>query len=269
MITISIKEAALLRGCTERYLRQQALTGQINSVTEQTKNGRKKYMIPLTELTEAEQIRYYSDHGMELPKKLRKTKAKPAAARSTDLESYSADQREEINIWSEILREWDDYCIGKPSKVQATNEFAALAAERYPDIKISSDVLYRKKRALKEHGVCGLIDLRGGHNKGSSVIPEAVWQMFLYFYLSENKPPVKKCIENVKNEIKKTAPELLPLPSDNTFYRHIETDNKETLNILGREGEKAFTDRYKYTGLSSKVCKLCCLMRGAPESFSS
>lgn len=244
MITISIKEAALLRGCTERYLRQQALTGQINAVTEQTKNGRKKYMIPLTELTEAEQIRYYSDHGMELPKELRKVKTKPAAARSTDLESYSADQREEINIWSEILREWDDFCIGKPSKVQATKEFAALVAERYPDIKISSDVLYRKKRALKEHGVCGLIDLRGGHNKGSSVIPEAVWQMFLYFYLSENKPPVKKCIEDVKDEIKKTAPELLPLPSDNTFYRHIETDIKETLKILGREGEKAFTDRY-------------------------
>ncbi len=244
MITISIKEAALLRGCSAQHLQKQALAGQINAVTEQTKNGRKKYMIPLTELTEAEQIRYYSDHGMELPKELRKVKTKPAAARSTDLESYSADQREEINIWSEILREWDDFCIGKPSKVQATKEFAALVAERYPDIKISSDVLYRKKRALKEHGVCGLIDLRGGHNKGSSVIPDITWQAFLYYYLDEGQPPISKCLESTEQwleEIGRT--DCLPLPSANTFYRHTKTDIAETLKILGREGQKAFYDR--------------------------
>ena len=243
MITVTIKEAAELKECSERYLRQQALNGLINSITGFTKSGRKKYMIPLSELSEAEQIKYYNAHGQELPKELKKTVSKTKPRRSTDIETYSADQREEIAVWNEILREWDDYCIGKP-KTQATIDYAALAAEKFPELKISAGVLYRKKRALKEHGVCGLIDLRGGHNKGASVIPETVWQMFLYFYLDENKPPVNRCIEDVRDEIKLTAPELLPLPSDSTFYRHIESDIKETLKVLGREGEKAFTDRY-------------------------
>ena len=244
MITVSIKEAAELRGCTDRHLRQQALTGQINAIIEQTKTGRKKYMILLTELTEAEQIRYYSNHSADLSKELRKSKSKPKQTRSTDLESYSADQREEITMWSDILQGLDDYCIGKPSKTQAVKDYAAIAAEKYPDLKISADVLYRKKRALKEYGVCGLIDLRGGHNKGSSVIPEIAWQTFLFFYLDENKPPISKCIENTEHELERISPDLLPLPSTSTFYRHIQTDVKETIKILGREGEKAFTDRY-------------------------
>ena len=137
MITVTVKEASELKGCSEQYLRKQALNGQIKASTEMTKNGRKRYMIPLSELTEAEQLQYYKKHDMELPKELRKPKAKTTVARSTDIESYSADQREEITFWSNILNEWKDYCIDKSSKTQATKDFAAAAALKYPDIQIS------------------------------------------------------------------------------------------------------------------------------------
>ncbi len=40
MIMISVKEAALLKGCSEQFLRKLALNGQIHTVTERTKNGR-------------------------------------------------------------------------------------------------------------------------------------------------------------------------------------------------------------------------------------
>ena len=238
LITITVKETAELKNVSVRTIQRYIKQGKIQS---EIKGGQN--FIPLSELTETEQLQYYKNHDIELPKELQKPKAKTTAARSTDIESYSAEQREEITFWSNILNEWNNYCIGKPSKTQATKDFAAAAALKYPDIQISANVLYRKKRALKEHGVCGLIDLRGGHNKGSSVIDEITWQAFLYFYLDENQPPVTKCLEHLEIWLNDNHPELLPFPSPSTFYRHIDSDIKESLKVLGREGEKAFTDR--------------------------
>ncbi len=243
MINISIKEASMLKNCSEQFLRKQALNGQIETTVTQTKSGRKKYMVPIETLTEQEQLRYYTEHGIEPPKELRRVKSKPSPIRSTDIESYSASQREQIALWSDILREWDEYCIGKPSKTQATKDYAVLAAEKYPDVKISADILYRKKRALKEYGVCGLIDLRGGHNKDSSIIPDVVWNTYLSFYLDQNKPPESECYKNTKLIIEMNCPELLPIASYRTFARHIKSDLTLAVKTLGREGEKAFKDR--------------------------
>lgn len=245
MINISIKEAAGLKGCSVQHLQKQALNGQIETTVTQTKSGRKKYMVPIETLTEQEQIRYYSDHGLELPKELQKTKEKPKAVRSTDIESYSASQRDQIALWSGILREWDEYLIGKASKTLATKDFAALTAEKYPAIQISSGVLYRKKRALKEHGICGLIDLRGGHNKGASAIPEVVWNTYLSFYLDQRKFTQTRCYKMTQQVISEECPELMPIASYRTFIRHIENDLSEAVETLGREGEKAFKDRCK------------------------
>ena len=242
MIYLTTKECAELKKCTVRYIQKLVKENKLDAISD-IESKHKRILIPLSELTEAEQLQYYKKHDMELPKELQKPKAKPKAERSTDIESYSENQREEIVFWSNIMNEWKDYCIDKPSKTQATKDFAATVALKYPDIQISADVLYRKKRALKEHGVCGLIDLRGGHNKGNSVINEIIWQAFLYFYLDENQPPVTKCLEWLKIWINDNHPELLPFPSPSTFYRHIDSDIKESLKVLGREGEKAFTDR--------------------------
>lgn len=242
MITITIKEAAELKDCSEQFLRKKALNGEIQSSTELSKNGRKKYLIPLTELTEAEQLQYYQKHDIPLPKELTKPKAnKPE--RSTNLEDYTENQREEMSFWHGIIDNWMEYCSGKSSKVQATKEFVEMMKEQYPDIKISSDILYRRKRAEKQYGICGQADKRGGHNKGSSVIDEITWQAFLYFYLDENQPPVSKCLQELEIWLSDNHPDLLPFPSSSTFYRHINSDIKESLKVLGREGEKAFTDR--------------------------
>lgn len=243
MITVTIKEAAELKGCSEQFLRKKAMNGEIKSSTEFTKNGRKRYMIPLTEFTEAEQLKYYKNHNLDVPEEL--TKLKPnKPERSTNIEDYTESQREEMVFWHEILAQWDEYCTGKQSKTAATKEFVQLMRTKHPDIKISSDILYRRRRAEKEYGICGQADKRGGCNKGSSVIDEITWQAFLYFYLDENQPPVSKCLEKLEIWLNDNHPELLPFPSASTFYRHIDSDIKESLKILGREGEKAFTDRY-------------------------
>lgn len=242
MITVSIKEAAELKGCSQQYLQKQALSKQINALTQVTKNGRKKYMIPLTELSETEQIRYYREHNIELPKELTKQKAK-TVQRSTDLESYTADQREEMALWRKILEEWDTYLSSHDSRTEATKEFARIADEKYPEIKVSVGILYRKKRAFRDHGICGLVDLRGGHNKGSSIIPSIVWNTFLSFWLDQAKMPAAKCYEYTECVIRDECPELLPLASYNTFTRHIKSDISLAVKTMGREGDKAFKDR--------------------------
>lgn len=242
MITISVKEAAELCHCSEQYLRKQALNGQINALTETTRNGRKKYMIPLTELTEAAQLRYYRNNNIDLPNTPAKQKAK-TIQRSTDMESYTADQREEMALWRKILEEWDIYLSSHDSRTEATKEFARIADEKYPEIKVSAGILYRKKRAFRDHGVCGLVDLRGGHNKGSSIIPEVVWNTFLNFWLDQAQMPAAKCYKYTEWVIRDECPELLPLASYNTFVRHIKSDISLAVKTMGREGDKAFKDR--------------------------
>lgn len=243
LITITIKEAAELKGCSERYLRKQALNGQIKASTEITKNGRKRYMIPLSELTEAEQLQYYRKHDIELPKELQKSKAKTTAVRSTNIEDYTAAERDEMAFWHEVVNQWNEYCIGKTSKVQATKEFVGLMKQKYPDIKISSDILYRRKRMEKEHGICGQVDKRGDHNKGRNSIPTVAWNTFLNFYLDQAHHPITKCYEYTEFIITEMQPDLVPLPSYRTFTRHVKSDVSEALKTLGRDGEKAFKDR--------------------------
>lgn len=244
MITITIKEAAELKGCTVQYIQKLALNGQIKANTESTKNGRKRYMIPLSELTEAEQIKYYRNHDMPLPKELEKSKTKKSAERSTNIEDYTAAERNEMVFWHEILAQWDEYCIGKSSKTEATKEFIQMIHTEHPDIKISAGILYRRKRAEREYGICGQVDKRGDHNKGSSSIPVVAWNTFLSFYLDQNHYPMTLCYQCTKDVIQEMKPDLLPLPNYRTFVRHIKSDISEAVRTLGRDGEKAFKDRY-------------------------
>ncbi len=123
MITISISELAELKNCSEQHLRKKVLSGEIIAITE-----------------------YYKKHGMEVPAALVKKKSK--AERSKDIESYSATQRDEMVVWSGIIKEWDRYCIGKPSKTQATKDFALVASEKYPNLKISQKKGYGTVRNM-------------------------------------------------------------------------------------------------------------------------
>lgn len=60
----------------------------------------------------------------------------------------------------------------------------------HPEIDISTDILYRKYAAFKNGDIEGLIDKRGGWNKGHTDIPKHILDAFLYFYLDERRLPV-------------------------------------------------------------------------------
>lgn len=242
MTYLTVKEVAELKGCSAQYIKRIVLDGSLKSEVSVNQNNRKKYLIPLNELPHSEQLKYYKSHAIPIPEDLlpeRKTE-RP----HKEFDEFSAEQREEIASWIRIIKSWDEYCAtSKLSKVNATEKFVQLQQVANPEINISKSILYRKKKALKEDDLAGLIDNRGSWKKGTSTIPDVAWDCFMSFYLDEAQHPIKACYEYTNMWIKQAAPQLLPLPAYSAFYRKVQNDIPKPLEIMGREGMKAFRDR--------------------------
>ena len=243
MLYITVQEFSELRGYTPRYIKRLITDGVILAKETLNDYNRKKYMIPLTELTKAEQLRYYRSIGAEAPEELT-PKKRSAPRQHKALEEFSADEREEIADWIRIIHEWEEYCYrSKLQKVAATEKFVQLQQGVNPDLRISKGILYRKKSALKADDLAGLLDNRGSWRKGNSSIPDVAWECFMSFYLDEAQHPIAACMEYTEMWLRQEAPQYLPLPSYASFYRRVQSEIPEPLEIMGRQGIKAFRDR--------------------------
>lgn len=207
-------------------------------------NNRKKYLIPLTELTEEEQLQYYRANNIPVPEELFPKKDTKARRQRRTLEQFTADQREEIADWIRIIKEWESYCArSKLQKVAATDKFVEIERNTYPGLRLSKGILYRKKAALRADDLSGLLDNRGSWKKGCSTIPDVAWECFMSFYLDEAQHSIAACIEYTEMWLRQEAPQYLPLPSYASFYRRVQSEIPEPLEIMGRQGMKAFRDR--------------------------
>lgn len=238
---LTIKEAAELKGCSTQYLQRAALNGAIEAKKELNDKNRPQYLIPLSALDTKLQLKYQKSHGLELSEQ-----QKTDGTQSKTIEELNEQQRNQINTWLLIIDSWKSFRNQyKGSKAEADNAYIALVSEKYPDIKITYDILQRKYNAIRKGDKVALADGRGYTRKGASSIPATVWDAFLYYYLDERQYPVKKCYEYTKLWTREEQPHLLEqIPSYATFCRHIENDITEGLKTLGRYGEKAFEDRY-------------------------
>lgn len=238
---LTIKEAAELKGCGIRYLQKLVSTQSIKSKQVLTAKNRPQYLIPLSALDTKLQLKYQKSHGLELPEQ-----QKIDGTQSKTIEELNEQQRNQVNIWLSIIDSWQSYRNQyKGSKAEADKAYIALASEKYPDIKITYDILQRKYNAIRKGDKVSLADGRGYTRKGASSIPATVWDAFLYYYLDERQYPIKKCYQYTRLWTQEEQPHLLEqIPSYATFCRHIENDITEGLKTLGRYGEKAFKDRY-------------------------
>ena len=244
MIYLTVAEAAELKGCSQQYVQRMALDGSLSATETINDINRKKYLIPISSFTQQEQLRYYKAHGREIPDALL-PKRKPKTVRPhKELDEFTADQREQIALWMGIIKSWDEYCAeSKLQKVAATEKFVQLQRKVNPGLNISKGILYRKKASLKADDLAGLIDNRGNWKKGTSSISDVAWECFLYFYLDEAQYSIQACIEYTEMWIRQEAPQYLPLPDYSSFYRKVQRDIPKPLEIMGREGMKAFNDR--------------------------
>lgn len=241
LIYLTVNEVAELKGCSGQYIRAKALSGEYKAEKEKIGNGQIRYLIPITELKPREQLKYYKQHSISVPDKLLPKKREVV---HKGLDEFTTDQRDEIAFWIRTIRNWQEYCVNSNlQKVAATEKFIEAQKVVNPNVKISKTILYRKAKALKEDDLQGLIDNRGHWKKGKSTIPDEVWQAFLSFYLDEAQHPIKSCYEYTEMLMQQEAPQYLPLPSYTAFYRKVQTAIPKPVEVMGREGMKAFRDR--------------------------
>ncbi|MDE5583231.1 MAG: Mu transposase C-terminal domain-containing protein [Ruminococcus sp.] len=246
---LTVRQTAELKGCSVRYIQQLCKNGKIPYILQKTEKNRDKFMIPVSELPDTLKAKYYSEIRKKneekcQEKKPKKIKNAEKSENMRDFEELSEEERQRVNFWCGLLDEWQVRREEFEKKTEFDANFIGECRLRYRDIQISTAILYRKFSAYKRHDFDGILGKRGGHNRGRTAIPEPVWNAFLWYWLDENKPSASLCYRNTIAWAKEFYPELLEeIPSERTFLRHIKSDVPESLKILMRDGEKAFSDR--------------------------
>ena len=240
---LSTQEVARLYGKDERTIRRWAKSGKIQAASFLNEFNSPEYLFPLDVLDASIQEKYFAQLKASLPVPSAVTPLKRGTSRPLD--HYTAEEREEITWWLKTVDDWQRYRSKYPgSKAEADDRFIALCAKTDPEHEFSIDTLYRRWKSIKQNDLDGLIDKRGKWKKGKSDIQPEAWDAFLYFYLQEAQHPMMKCYEYMKLLLREDHPDLVAdLPSYTTFTRRVKSDIPEAVEVLGREGQKAFRDR--------------------------
>ena len=241
--TLTVKEVAELKGCSEQYIRKLITEGKIPAAEEINQDNRQKqYMVDLADLQPALQKRYLArlkDTAAVGPDAL----IGPGTKHQKPFDQYSDEERKQIVFWSGIIEEWLKHRQEFERRTDADPLFIASLKLRYKTLDVSADTLYRRYAAWKAGDLDGLIDKRGGWNKGQSSIPEETWNWFLRAYLDDRQLPITQCYEMAKEWTRLYNPELVAaMPSEQSFRRRLSTVEKAVVE-MGRRGNKNYDDR--------------------------
>lgn len=244
---LTANEYAEMKGCSERYIQKIIKDGTLPAEKIVSKKGTLKYMIPLSAAAEDIKSKYYRQKRQELgiqPELKEPSKTVKTPVKRKKLDEFSDTEREQIALWSEILKEWQAARSKFKNKTEADPCFCGKVKLEHPDIDISPDILYRKYRAYKANDLQGLVENRGGWNKGKNTIDDTVWGIFTSYYLTSHKLSVENCRNKAIAVCREHYPELVNgIPSSQTFRRAVKKI-PDCILSYARDGEKAFLDKY-------------------------
>lgn len=247
---LTTAQVAELKGCTARYVRQLAQNGKLEHIEKDgAANNRTEYVFPLASLPEKLQIKWENKQRGELGLEPVPIPTKPAPKpdpRQLTLQDLDGGQRRDVGMWCEIIKQWQSARSAKGAelgKCKVDELFCAAVKLHYPEISISPDILYRKYKAYKDGNIDGLVDHRGGHNKGKTDAPNYMLNAFYSLYLHDNKLPISRCYSLLQTWVREHYPEAAGnMPSERTFRRKAAA-LPYALVMFMREGDKAFADK--------------------------
>lgn len=247
---LTVKELAELKGCSERHAKRIIKEGKVQAEMQIDPNiKQERYMIPVSTLPEDLKAKYYNNLKKEVGTAPELIEPKPLKPHKKTVkrrfEEYTSEERTEIALWCNILREWQELRVKYKNKASFDNDFIGKCRLEHEDINISTDILYRKYAAFRENDYDNLIDKRGGWNRGQTSMNKDVWKMFTRIYLVSSRPTVSRCYRDIQAWTKKYYPELYSsLPSARTFSRRIEREIPECVIEYTRYGKKTCFDKY-------------------------
>jgi hypothetical protein len=122
----------------------------------------------------------------------------------------------------------------KADKMQA---FLNQHNELHPAAPLTKCQLNHWEKKFNQDGINGLVDRRGGYNKGQSSIPKEVWDVFLNLWAKQSNPSANQCYRMVQQFFP-----TISLPHISAFNRELAKLDKP-FKTLYREGEKAYDDK--------------------------
>lgn len=255
---LSVSEYAELKGVSVQSIQKSIKDGKLEAEQTISEKKRPKYIIPVNALPENLKEKYYHQKNKELgllPELKEqpdspgngsgksKKQQKPINIRTLD--SFTEDERRQIAFWTETVREWQACRSRFKRKTDADLPFCGKIKLENPDIAISPDILYKKYKAYLNNDLEGLVDNRGGWNKGMSDINPEIWSIFTSFYLTQNQLSVENCYGKTVAVAREHYPELAAgIPCSRTFGRRIKSEIPDAIIECGRKGNKAFLDKY-------------------------
>jgi len=252
---LTVDEVCKLENVTHRALRMKITRGSIDAIKINTNRGCGfEYRIDLQELSEAAKVKYYaklkneniSDDCVTTKHIDDETVNKYDKNELKKWEDLTDSQKEKAYLWEAIIKAWRTYVDDFNGKeTDATKEFIK-SYNKKSEIKVSQRTLYRKWTAYKDNGITALADLRGNKNNTGNEIADEVWNIFQDWYLDINKPKVAFLYKALTYHFEMENPDLLPLPSESTFRRAIDSRIPKSVITYFREGKKVWTDECAY-----------------------
>lgn len=231
----------------EKYYRnlnkkRQVFKDSINTVID-TENNKKIVEDESISKVKAEKSEYKDDIVLAKNTKYGRSKS----ANKKLYSDFSESERDEIDTWIEIIKYWQECREIYQCKEIADRDILGsinlkLKTEGKKSINITT--LYRKYDYYKNNDLEGLIDKRGGHNKGTSSIHEVVWNGFLNFYLDDRKMPFSEVYRNTVFWTQQFYPKFADdIPSEMSFRRKYKNDMLHAVEVYKRYGLKALLDK--------------------------
>ncbi len=252
---LTVREVAELKGCSIRFIQSQIKKGELKAEeTISEANNRKMYVIEPDSLPEELKAKYYKSQKKELKETVQKVDTKVSkkvrSAKSTpskEIDKFTEEEREQIDLWINILNEWQVHRLSYEIKAEADEVFVVMKKDYFKkngiNETISRSILYRKYKNWKEGNLQGLIENRGKSTKGNSSLTDYMKQVFNTYYLDQNKLTVSQAYRYTQWYFEVENPEVLEaFPSERVFRRH-SLGIEEAIILYMRYGNKAVYDK--------------------------